>query len=149
MEIPSSSSVGLAVWLLDAKSHYLAAIRGLISNRGELSAMADIAATLSASDTVLTRFRAALNAAFGDRIERVILYGSRARSDARSDSDYDVAVFLRGFVDRWPEVDRLVVIETDLLDDTGAFVHAMPFREGAWRERLPLMGAIRRDGVDL
>jgi predicted nucleotidyltransferase len=111
--------------------------------------MAEIAAVLSENDSVLTRFRTALNVAFGDRIERVILYGSRARGDARSDSDYDVAVFLRGFVDRWPEVDRLVVIETDLLDDTGAFVHAMPFREGAWRERSPLMGAIRRDGIDL
>jgi uncharacterized protein len=111
--------------------------------------MADITAALTDNDAVLTRFRAALNAAFGDRIERVVLYGSRARGDAHPDSDYDVAVFLRGFIDRWPEVDRLVVIETDLLDDTGAFVHAMPFREGAWRERSPLMGAIRRDGVDL
>jgi len=111
--------------------------------------MADATADLGASDTVLIRFRQALNAAFGDRIERVVLFGSRARGDARPDSDYDVAVFLRDFVDRWPEVDRLVVIETDLLDETGAFVHAMPFRADAWRERTPLMAAIRRDGIAL
>jgi len=43
----------------------------------------------------------------------------------------------------------LIVIETDLLDDTGAFVHALPFRAGAWRDRSALMGAIRRDGIDL
>jgi uncharacterized protein len=100
-------------------------------------------------DAVLAHFREELNAAFGDRIERVILYGSRARGDARPDSDYDVAVFLRNFVDRWPEMDRLAAIETDLLDDIGASVHAMPFRAGAWQERSPLMGAIRRDGIDL
>jgi predicted nucleotidyltransferase len=100
-------------------------------------------------DTVLARFREELNAAFGARIERVILYGSRARGDARPDSDYDVAIFLRDFADRWPEMDRLAAIETDLLDETGAFVHAMPFRAGAWQERSPLMGAIRRDGIDL
>lgn len=100
-------------------------------------------------DPVLRRFRTALDNTFGDRIERVVLFGSRARGEATEESDYDVAVFLRGFIDRWPEVDRLVEIETDLLYEVGAFVHAMPFRAGAWQERSPLMGAIRREGVDL
>jgi uncharacterized protein len=106
-------------------------------------------ASPGAPDAVLARLREELTAAFGDRIERVVLYGSRARGDARPDSDYDVAIFLRGFADRWPEMDRIAAIETDLLDETGAFVHAMPFRAGAWQERSPLMGAIRRDGIDL
>ena len=100
-------------------------------------------------DPVLAQFRRALDAAFGERIERVMLFGSRARGEARDDSDYDIAVFLRDFKERWPEVDRLVAIETDLLYETGAFVHAMPFRAGAWQERSPLMSAIRREGVDL
>ncbi len=47
-------------------------------------------------DPVMRKFRAALDEAYGDRIERVVLFGSRARGDARPDSDYDVAVFLRG-----------------------------------------------------
>ena len=101
------------------------------------------------NDPVLAKLRRALDHTFGDRIERVVLYGSRARGEANGDSDYDIAIFLRDFTDRWPEVDRLVEIETDLLYETGAFVHAMPFRAGAWQERSPLMGAIRRDGVDL
>ena len=46
-------------------------------------------------DPVLTRFRAAVDALYGDRVERVVLFGSRARGDARPDSDYDVAVFLK------------------------------------------------------
>jgi predicted nucleotidyltransferase len=111
--------------------------------------MADLAVDARANDAVPGRFRAALNASFGDRIERVVLYGSRARGDTRPDSDYDVAVFLRDFTDRWSEVDRLVVIETDLLDETGAFVHAMPLRAGTWGDRSPLMGAIRRDGIEI
>jgi hypothetical protein len=45
-----------------------------------------------AADPVLKRFRAALDTLYGDRIERVVLFGSRARGDARE--DYDVAVFL-------------------------------------------------------
>ena len=47
-------------------------------------------------DPVMLKFRAALDDAYGDRIERVVLFGSRARGDARPDSDWDVAVFLRG-----------------------------------------------------
>jgi predicted nucleotidyltransferase len=100
-------------------------------------------------DPVLTRFRRALDTVFGERIERVMLFGSRARGEARDDSDYDIAVFLRDFKERWPEVDRLVAIETDLLYEAGAFVHALPFRAGAWQERSPLMSAVRRAGVDL
>jgi predicted nucleotidyltransferase len=76
---------------------------------------------------VLTRFRRALDTVFGERIEREMLFGSRARGEARDDSDYDIAVFLRDFKERWPEVDRLVAIETDLLYEAGAFVHALPF----------------------
>jgi predicted nucleotidyltransferase len=58
----------------------------------------------ASNDPILKRFRAALDEMYGDRLERVVLYGSRARGDARKDSDYDVAVFLKGFTNRWQEV---------------------------------------------
>jgi len=64
-------------------------------------------------DPVLTRFRKTLADMYGDRLDRVVLFGSRARGDARPDSDYDVAVFLNDFHDRWSEVDRLVPVVTD------------------------------------
>lgn len=100
-------------------------------------------------DPALTRFRAALGDIYGNQIERVVLFGSRARGDARPDSDYDVAVFLRGFHDRWSEVDRLIPVVTDILYDAGVFIHAMPYRAGAYLDRTPLMHEIRREGLDL
>jgi uncharacterized protein len=101
------------------------------------------------TDPVLIRFRAALDALYGDRIERVVLFGSRARGDATSDSDYDVAVFLNNLEDRWQEADRISDIETDILYDLGAFIHAMPYRSESYLERTPLMHELRREGVDL
>jgi hypothetical protein len=46
-----------------------------------------------AADPILRRLRAALDELYGERIERVVLFGSRARGEAGEDSDYDVAVF--------------------------------------------------------
>jgi predicted nucleotidyltransferase len=100
-------------------------------------------------DPILKRFRAALAELYGDRIERIVLYGSRARADAHPESDYDVAIFLRDFTDRWREMDRIIPIVTDILYEDEAFIHAMPHAAGAYRERTPLMGEIRREGVDL
>lgn len=100
-------------------------------------------------DPVLTRFRAALDRFYGERIERVVLFGSRARGDARADSDYDIAVFLRDLGDRWAEADRMANMATEILEDTGAFVHAMPYRAGAYGDRTPLMHEVRREGRDL
>lgn len=102
-----------------------------------------------ADDPILKRFRAALDELYGERLERVVLFGSRARGDARKDSDYDVAVFLRDMADRFAEMDRLADLSTGLLDETGEFVHAIPYRAGSYDERTSLMREIRREGVDL
>lgn len=102
-----------------------------------------------ADDPILTRFRAALGRLYGDRIERVVLFGSRARDEAREDSDYDVAVFLKGFADRWQEIDRIAPLVTDILYEDGAFIHAMPHPAGSYEDRTPLMREIRREGIDL
>jgi hypothetical protein len=45
----------------------------------------------------------------------VVLFGSRARGGAQSDSDYDIAVFLRDLVDRETEMNRLADIATEIL----------------------------------
>jgi predicted nucleotidyltransferase len=102
-----------------------------------------------AADPVLVRFRAALIELYGPRLDRIVLFGSRARGEARPDSDYDIAVFLSDFHDRWSEMDRLVPVVTDILYDDGAFIHAMPYRVGADEEHTPLMHEIRREGVEL
>lgn len=81
-------------------------------------------------------------------ISRVVLFGSRARGDARRGSDYDVAVFIRDLPDRR--------VATRALSDI-AYPHllagfhirpiALPADYLEARKRDPLAASIARDGV--
>jgi len=100
-------------------------------------------------DPIMGRFRAALDEIYGERIERVVLFGSRARGDARPDSDYDVAVFLKDLDGFGKEAGRIAEIETDILSETGVVINALPLQAGSYLERTGLMQELRRDGLNL
>jgi predicted nucleotidyltransferase len=100
-------------------------------------------------DSTLINFRRALEGIYGDRLERVILFGLRARGEARPDSDYDVAVFLNSMPDRWQELDRLSDLSLDFVDKTGAVINALPYLAAGYQERTPLMASIRQEGLDV
>ena len=102
------------------------------------------------NDPVLDRFRTAVTQIYGDRLERVVLFGSRARGDAQPDSDYDVAVFLHDMPDRFAEMNRLADVAPGILYSEGRFIHAMPYKADAYNDaRMPLMHEIRAEGIDL
>ena len=102
-----------------------------------------------ANDPVLVRLRTALTGLYGSQLERVLLFGSRARGDALPQSDYDVAVFLEPLGDRWAELDRLADLRVRFLDEMGAFIDAKPYPAGTYRDASPLMHEIRREGLEL
>jgi predicted nucleotidyltransferase len=96
----------------------------------------------------LARLRASIEAAYGPRLRRVVLFGSRARGDHLPDSDYDLAVFLDRVDDWWEETQRLVNISFDSLGETqGALISAQAYADADFEERTPLMNEIRREGV--
>jgi uncharacterized protein len=47
----------------------------------------------AAEEPVVARFRERVLAAFGGQVERIVLFGSRARGDEHAESDWDLAVF--------------------------------------------------------
>jgi predicted nucleotidyltransferase len=100
-------------------------------------------------DEVLVRFRAAVTEIYGDRLERVVLFGSRARGDAKTDSDYDIAVFIEDAGTFSEESERLAAISTDILLDTGAVISATPFIAGTHGHRTGFMHELRKHGLDL
>lgn len=80
------------------------------------------------------------------RIAKVVLYGSRARGKARRDSDWDLAVFVRG---NPTSRDRSILshISYDLMMETGAFIQALPFPANYERLDYSFYRNIREDGV--
>jgi uncharacterized protein len=99
---------------------------------------------------VLSQFRKALEEIYGERIERVVLFGSRARGEAARDSDYDIAVFINGMTSLWQEAQALAPIQLKLLDETGVSIDARPLPAESWRDTSsPLIRDIRREGLVL
>ena len=60
------------------------------------------------------KLRGRLQALYGPRLERLVLFGSRARGDGDIDSDIDVLVVLKGPVDRRSERERSIDIVAGL-----------------------------------
>jgi predicted nucleotidyltransferase len=63
---------------------------------------------------ILAELRRQFEALYGERLERVVLYGSQARGDATPDSDIDVLVVLTGEVDVGKELWRISAVTSDL-----------------------------------
>lgn len=86
-------------------------------------------------------------------VQHGILYGSRARSTHRADSDADLAVVLKGERgDRSAATRDMAAIAFDVLMETGVLVEALPLWEGELKQphlfRNPaLIQNIERDGL--
>lgn len=88
-------------------------------------------------------------------VQRVILFGSRARGTHRADSDADVAVLLRGA--RCSSLDtklEMVDIAYDVLLDTGIYIQPLPISENEWQHpethsNPRLIQNIEREGIPL
>jgi predicted nucleotidyltransferase len=101
------------------------------------------------TDPVALEFGRRVRERLGPRVRRVVLFGSRARGDARDDSDYDDD----DVVDRRrPDVrEALLEIEVDLLDRHGSLVACLLRDEHEWEasRRMPICLNVAREGVPL
>jgi predicted nucleotidyltransferase len=98
--------------------------------------------------SILTELRTRFETLYGDRLVRLVLYGSQARGDAEPDSDIDVLVVLKGEVAPGQEIERTgdIVSEISLAYQTVVscvFVSAERY-DSEWT---PLLSNVRREGV--
>lgn len=96
--------------------------------------------------TPVREFKRRAQSALPGRVEKVVLYGSRARGEARRDSDWDVAVFIKGRV-AVQEATALSHIGSDLFFDRGWNIHPVVLPARRETEDSFFLRSVRRDGI--
>jgi len=104
----------------------------------------------SQTSVILAELRKRLAELYGERLERLVLFGSHARGDAEEGSDIDVLIVLKGAVDLGGEVEFAggLLAELSLKFDTvisPVFVSSSRYRTS----QTPLLRNIRREGLPL
>jgi predicted nucleotidyltransferase len=96
-------------------------------------------------------FRASLQDRFGARVREVRLFGSRARGEARADSDVDLLVLVDGLT--WREAIEVIDLGTDEELRSGVLLAPLPHATAEFQQlcdrETSFACAVRRDGVVL
>ena len=99
---------------------------------------------------VLDRLRERLDLLYGERLVRMILYGSQARGDAEDGADIDVLVVLRGPVCPADEISRTIDDVADLSLQKAVVISCIFMDDESFSHRNgPLLRNIRREGFAL
>lgn len=99
---------------------------------------------------VLEELQTELRALYGDRLVRLVLYGSYARGTATEDSDVDVMVVLHGEVDPVEENWRMGSILADLVLKYGELISAIAVAESRYVSgNTPLLINVHREGLPI
>jgi predicted nucleotidyltransferase len=106
------------------------------------------------ADPIFSLLKNELEALYGPRLKRALLYGSRARGDHQPDSDYDVLVVLEGPLDVWQEQRTLSGLSSRLLWRTVAEGRAVdvsfkPMTEEQTQQRTGFMHNVRQEAIEL
>ena len=99
-------------------------------------------------EQLLKEIKARLEAAYGDRLRGVVLYGSEARGDARPDSDIDVLVLLDGPVDYGRDLETNLDALYDLSVRLGRRISAKPAEAAEYETvECPLYRSAHLEGI--
>lgn len=97
---------------------------------------------------ILREFRSGLERLYGPRLANVVLFGSRARGEARPDSDIDLLVVLQGPLNPHEEICRISTFQAALCLEHDVVISCVFFSEEDFSsEQSPLLLNVRREGV--
>jgi len=78
----------------------------------------------------------------------VVLFGARARGDQRADSDWDLAVFLKGGADSG-DLSSLADAAYDLIVETGEFIQPAALAAGQLPAERQILRRIEGGGIPI
>ena len=98
---------------------------------------------------ILKEFKRQVSELYGQRLKRIVLYGSYARGHANDEhSDIDLAIVLAGAVDPCEEIDRMADIFTDLNLEHNVLIAVYPVSEDDFEKvESPLLINVRKEGI--
>lgn len=99
---------------------------------------------------ILDELKEKLKQIYGNKLKKIVLYGSYARGDATDGSDIDIIIVLDDITDSVTERERYfdAILELDLKYDT--VISVVPFKEDDFKKRrLPIVLNAKREGIAL
>ena len=98
--------------------------------------------------SILDQLRQQLSQLYGQRLVKVVLYGSQARGDALPDSDVDVLVVLKGTVNPYEEIERTGEIVAGLSLEHNLVISCAYIPETRLlQDTSPFLRNVRREGI--
>jgi predicted nucleotidyltransferase len=100
------------------------------------------------TEKVIKILKKELTRVYGEQLDRIILYGSQARGDARPDSDIDILLVIKGdfnyieLLKRSDDFAASLSLENDVVISR-AFVSEKDYRE----RQTPFLMNVRREGI--
>lgn len=99
---------------------------------------------------ILSEMRRYIEQLYGDRLFKIILYGSQARGDARSDSDIDLSIVLQEPVDFVAEIEKTSYFVSELCLKYDVLVSCVFLeKEQFLHENGAFFRNVRREGIAL
>ena len=106
--------------------------------------------TLTIIKPILNELKQELQALYGDRLVKLILFGSHARGEANPDSDIDLLAVLKSPVSQVQEISYMSELSVKILLDYDELVSIIPMSEDRFNAKdVALLRNIQREGIVL
>ncbi|MEA5487756.1 MULTISPECIES: nucleotidyltransferase domain-containing protein [Pseudanabaena] len=106
--------------------------------------------TLTSITPILNELKRELQELYGDRLVKLILFGSHARGEANPDSDIDLLAVLKSPVSQFQEILNMSELRVKMLLEQDELVSIIPMSEEDFHTRnVALLRNIRKEGIEL
>jgi len=103
---------------------------------------------LSNLKDILEDFKKEILNLYGNKLKKIILYGSYARGEENEDSDIDLAIVIKGEIRPFKELDRMSEITYDIELKYDILLSLYPISEEHYQNlSTPFLLNIRKEGV--